>query len=100
MKSISMEEIAGKKKTFLFLILVIGFLTRTYVWNHLNVEFGNDGLVTMERNYLDIASSFDPSSTKGFFEHNRASYTIMYPLYLAPIYAFGLKAATYVFWLH
>ena len=98
----SMREEAGKKKTkkiiFLLLIIFVGFLYRTYVWFY-GFNTGEHGLVTIENGYLVIASSFDPSNNIGFFDHYR-SISPVYPLYLAPIYIFGLSMSVYIFWLH
>jgi len=58
------------------------------------------GLVRHGDGYLFIASSFDPSNDRNFFEHKRSHFQFVYPLYLAPIYLFGLNDSIYVFWLH
>ena len=81
-------------------IMAIGAALRTYIWFHGFALDGKPGLVRHGDGYLTIAATFTPGSTVGFFEHWRATYQFIYPLYLAPIYAFGLNDGVYVFWLH
>lgn len=82
-------------------IVLLGAAIRTYIWFHGYVEDGEPaGLVRHGDGYLRIASSFRPNSDIGFFDQWRASYQLVYPLYLAPIFAFDLSDSIYIFWLH
>lgn len=104
------EKETRKRTIFLLLLIIaIGFSVRTYIWfNGYNPETNitlpaahqERGLVRHGDGYLFIASSFDPSNDRSFFDHKRSYFQFIYPLYLAPIYLFGLNDSIYVFWLH
>jgi hypothetical protein len=88
-------------KVLLLLIVVVGFALRTYFWfyghsEHSHGTFELDG----DDGYLFVASAFDPTNNRLFFDYWRSYYQMVYPLYLAPIFIFGLSISSYIFWLH
>ena len=98
------------KKTILLLslIVVFGFLTRSYFWFYgFSGYEGLGGLYGQElflSSASDIVTSFDLSTDKNhiFIDRNRSEIVsrFLYPLYLTPIYIFRLNESTYIFWLH
>ena len=98
------------KKTILLLslIVVFGFLTRSYFWFYGFSGYEGLGGLYGQEFYLssasDIVTSFDLSTDKShiFIERNRSEIVsrFLYPLYLTPIYIFWLNASVYFFWLH
>ncbi len=92
----------GTVSQFIWLLCVValGAGVRTYMWFNGYALNGQPGLVRHGDGYLQIAEAFRPGSTAGFFDHWRSSYQFIYPLYLAPIFAFDLNDGIYVFWLH
>lgn len=88
-----------RDKLWLVCIIMLGAALRTYVWFHGYTQDGTHGLFRHGDGYLQMAATFSEGSTIGFFDHWRA-YQFVYPLYLAPLFAFDLNDSVYVFWLH
>lgn len=84
----------------IFGVLVLAFLTRSYFWFYGYHEGDEHGLFIHGDGYWTIASAFDQNSDAGIFDHWRSPVQIVYPLYLAPIFIFGLDPSIYVFCLH
>jgi len=101
MKDRSIGGEAGKKEMKIFfilsLIVVLGFLIRTYIWFRRALQ-DPDGIIYRGDNYLDAAKTLVFNS-QSFIESYYVARPI-YPLYLTPIYIFGLKEGSYIFWLH
>ena len=95
-----LNKFARSEFFWLLCIVSLGAALRTYFWFHGFALEGKPGLVRHGDGYLDIAATFRPGSHIGFFDHWRASYQFIYPLYLAPLYAFELNDSIYIFWLH
>lgn len=95
-----LNRFARSELFWLLCIVSLGAALRTYFWFHGYALEGKPGLVRHGDGYLDIAATFRPGSQAGFFDHWRASYQFIYPLYLAPLYAFELNDSIYIFWLH
>lgn len=94
------KAIARSEAFWLLCLVLLGAAIRTYFWFYGYALQGQPGLVRHGDGYLDIAATFRPGSQAGFFDHWRASYQFIYPLYLAPLYAFELSDSVYIFWLH
>lgn len=95
-----LKAVARSEALWLFCIVALGAALRTYIWFHGFALDGKPGLVRHGDGYLQIAASFRKGSGIGFFDHWRSSYQFIYPLYLAPVFAFDLNDGIYVFWLH
>ena len=100
MENRSIGEEAGQKKMkkiiLISLIIAIGFLIRTYIW--FDGWNPSEQGFTRGDDYLPRALLMI-SSEKGFVERFLISRPL-YPIYLTPIYIFGLTDHVYVFWLH
>lgn len=92
--------IARSEAIWLLCVVALGAAVRTYIWFHGYALDGRPGLVRHGDGYLEIAASFRPGSDASFFHHWRSFYQFIYPLYLAPIFAFDLDDGIYVFWMH
>jgi hypothetical protein len=80
-------------------IVALGAALRTYVWFRGYAQYGVHGLVRHGDGYLEMAASIAGRSDASLAAHWRA-YQFIYPLYLAPMFAFDINDSTYVFWLH
>lgn len=84
---------------WLVCIVALGAALRTYVWFYGYAQYGVHGIARHGDGYLEMAASLAGRSDAGVLDHWR-SYQFVYPLYLAPMFAFDLNDSVYVFWLH
>jgi hypothetical protein len=95
------------KKTILLLslIIVVGFLTRSYFWVYgfSGFDVKEPGGMYAQEGFLnsasDIVTTF-ASKNPTLINKDEIVARYLYPLYLTPIYIFRLNESTYIFWLH